>query len=238
MVETLSSPKRRTKPDLTLVKPPGPGTGHNSKFPDKDRTLVFIGRQMELDAEKRALAKKQKDLGNQITNAGLTYKAVREGMNAHEGDPEAILKHYSMVFHVTSAMGSPVATQLNFFPDPASKNVSRQTELEMAYDKGKILALLGKDADEQAFASGDLQQEHLRGWNDGQAFRRDEFQRNAEAVNEADQKKKDDAAAKAKKIADKATKAENSAKGKAEKLIRKTVEDLDVDKVVTDTTKH
>lgn len=223
MVETLRSPSKKTKPDLRVVSP---GKGHNSDLPDFDRTLVFVGRKMELAAEKRALAKKQKELVNQITNAGLTDKAVKQGMDDMEGDPDAVLKHYRMVFHVSAAMGSSLPGQLTLFREPGAAT-SRQTELEVAYDKGKILALLGKDADEQAFASGDLKQEHLRGWNDGQAFRRDEFLRNAEAVNAAEQQKKDEAAAKAKKKADKADKKANSAKGRAEKLVRAAVEDLD-----------
>lgn len=210
MVEVLSSKKPRTKPDLTIAPH---GVGHNSDLPDFDRTLVFIGRKMELAAEKRVLVKKQKELVNQITNAGLTDKAVKQGMDDFEGDADAVLKHYRMVFHVSKAMGSPLSRQLTLFAEPGA-GASRQTELEIAYDKGKILALLGKDADEQAFASGDLKQEHLRGWNDGQAFRRNEFLRNAEAVNAAEQKKKDEAAEKAKK------------------LVREAVEDLDTETAV------
>ena len=76
MTEILSSPKRpKAKPDLTLLNP---GIGHNGEMPDPNKVLVFVGKLMELEAEKKAVAKKIKDLNYQIANAGIPVRAMNE----------------------------------------------------------------------------------------------------------------------------------------------------------------
>ena len=230
MVETLRNPSKKTKPDLTLVPP---GVGHNGDLPDPDKILVFAGRQMELLAEKKVVGKKIEELHKQMKNAGIPVAALKEGMDIYEKGIDTAFNFYRMVIHISKALGSPLGYQMKLFDDPKEANPSRQSELEVAYDKGKILGLLGKDADTQAFPSNtDIGQEHLKGWFDGQKFRRDEFERNAEAVNAAEQEKKDYAAAKAKKLAAKAEKKASSAKGQAEKLVREAVEDLDTETAI------
>ena len=240
MVEILKAKKPQTKPDLT--KQPA------ANGPSDDMVLVFAGKIMEQEALVRMQRNKLKTINQQAKNAGITLKRLERAKVAAEGDGlEGLIKEFNETARYTGIlMGTPLGEQMEFFANPTNKKGGSQEDLMYAaFHKGRVLGLLNKDLDEQAYPSNtDIGQEHLRGWTEGDEQRKlqDKLVENsevaaAEAKRKAAKKKLDDAEATAKKKADKVAKRASSPKGKTEALVRQQVEDLDADKVVIDT-KH
>ena len=231
-METLkSAQKPKAKPDLSILNP---GVGHNGDMPEISKVLVFVGKQMQLEAEKKAVGKKIKDLNYQIVNAGIPVRSMAEGREIYEKGVDVWLAHFRVAVHIAKALGTPSSEQLNLFADPKTPGQpSQMSALEVAYEKGKMLGLLGKDPDEQAYHSNsDLWQDHRRGWDDGKAESLAFWQQNMEAENARAAKEAKDKADKATVKAAKAETKANSAKGRAEKLVRGAIEDLDTEKTV------
>lgn len=225
MVATLSKPKKK-KPLPDLSKPSAlmqAGENH----PANDIILVFAGQIIEARAEiddKRSVLKK---IRQQATNAGIKVEELDEAIKLGEQGIETVVSRFQRLIHYAKALGTPIGQQLQLFAtEPAA--ISHETLLQGAFDQGRILALLGKDPDEQKYQpSSDLGQEHLRGWNDGQKFRMEQFVRNSENV-QAEAKRALEEAAKKKTEADaKAAKKAKSGKGKAEAAVRETMAKLD-----------
>jgi hypothetical protein len=228
MVATLKKPKaKKALPDLTQTS--SIMQGHNG--PSTDVVLVFAGRKIELQAEKKALGMKIKKLNQQITNAGITNKLMDRGLLIAETGVDAVVAEYRELIFICKALGAPIGTQLSLISNPeVSGIVSHEDLLNKAFAAGRILGLLGKNVDDQAYnPNTDLGQEHMKGWNDGQKVLMDQMVRNSE---EAAAQAKSDAEAKAEKELERAAKADaakepRGRKGKAVAAAQEAMAKLD-----------
>jgi hypothetical protein len=230
MVATLKKPKaKKALPDLSRASSIMQSTANH---PDTDTILVFAGRLIEARAEIKVKRLAEKKIKQQAVNAGITLESLDEAMELGELGIDVVLERFQRLIHYAKALGNPIGEQLTLFANPADKAVSHEDLLKKAFDAGRILGLLGKNVDDQAYnPNTDLGQEHMKGWNDGQKVLMDQMVRNSE---EAAAQAKRDAEAKAEKELERAAKAEaakqpKGRKGKAVAAAQEAMAKLDDD---------
>ena len=176
--------KDKAKPDLTKASILTPPAGHNG--PSHDQILIFAGRLIEQRAKVKAEQKAEKRIRQQATNAGIVIQELNEAMEIADIGIDAVVARFQRLIEYTKALGAPIGEQLTLFVNPADKsNLSREDLLYAAFHKGRILGLMGQEPDSQSYPlNGDIGQEHLRGWNEGDEQRhlQEKLTENSEAA--------------------------------------------------------
>lgn len=204
--------KDKILPDLTRTPQ------DTSNGPDRDQFLISIGHHAKLKEAEKAAKTATKKFRQYLTNNGFNLKAFDlaiEEMDKEDGTTLDNLRDLKRYFEF---LDLPIGHQFSFL-DSASPAVKPPADvMAQAFLEGRERGLMGQNPDDQKWLPMTPEgQEHLRGWNDGQAVLMAKFRDIETGMTEAEKAEKKEAEAKAAKKAAKAAKAAEPKKGRGKK---------------------
>lgn len=170
-------PELLTKPDITAGKTihQVPLPGHNSML-DRDQFLFLRGQLMLADQEMAEVRNKRKKLRQHLENNGIALEELDDANRFADMESDTVLAKIQRQIQYAQWMGLPIGHQVSFFDSAAVPPAPASSLLQMAYDDGYRLGLVGQNVDKQKWLPLSPEgMRHIEGWDDGQGVLKQKF---------------------------------------------------------------